>query len=261
MLRIRPDSRDKGPDGAGAPGRNAASLPDAEGGGRSPLPGANRIRVPPRDGLLRSGANSRTEIEEPRGRRVGRRFGTNPKSGRQSSRSRGRGYPQAMSPSAASRVAVVVMLVGASGSAVAAPTPKPSPPIHSATVSLSSVRAGARPVALRLVLTYEMQCGYPGPGPVTIDLPTQERVRSVVKLAQVLVDGHPARALAVSGHTVTVGLAPPPRINCMVIGVGRLTILLTRAAGLGNPLRAGSYTITAARASSEFSARFTIRPA
>ena len=106
-----------------------------------------------------------------------------------------------------------------------------------------------------------MQCGYPGPGPVLIDLPSQERVPRVLTPSQVLVDGHPARNVGIFGHRVSVGLAPLPRIICMVIGMGRLTILFTRAAGLGNPLRAGSYTITATRASSEFSARFTIRPA
>ena len=123
------------------------------------------------------------------------------------------------------------------------------------------MRSGARPVALTLVLTYEMQCGYPGPGPLTIDLPSEERVPGALVRSQVLVDGQPARSVSISGHAVTIGLAAPPRIMCMVIGMGRLTILLTRASGLGNPVRAGSYAITATRASSEFSASFAIRPA
>ena len=136
----------------------------------------------------------------------------------------------------------------------------PNPP-SAAVVSLSSVRAGARPVALKLVLAYEMQCGYPGPGPVRIVLPGQERVPGVLAPSQVLVDGQPARTVAISGHTVTVGLAPRPRITCDVIGPGRLTIVFTRAARFGNPARPGTYTIGVTRRAATFSARFTIRPA
>jgi hypothetical protein len=157
------------------------------------------------------------------------------------------------------RVAVALIFLGVSGSAVAALTPLPLR--SSATVSLSSVRAGARPVALTLVLSYEMQCGDPGPGPILINLPDQERVSRLLTPAEVLVDGRPAHTVGISGHTVSVGLAPLPRVICMVIGPGRLTILFTRAADLGNPRHSGSYTITATRASSAFSAPFTIRPA
>lgn len=162
-----------------------------------------------------------------------------------------------MSPKTFWLLALVSALLAACTSAAAAPTPLPS----SAAVILSSERAGARPVALTLKLTYEMQCGYPGPGPVLIDFPKQERVPGVLASSRVLVDGHRARAVGVSGHTVSVGLAPPPQIMCDVIGPGRLTILFTRAAGFGNPVRAGRYTITATRGTSAFSARFTIRPA
>jgi hypothetical protein len=130
---------------------------------------------------------------------------------------------------------------------------------RSAAISLSSALAGARPVALTLTLTYEMQCGYPGPGPVTIIFPRQERLPGTIAPQQVLVDGHPARTALVSGHVVSVGLAPPPPIMCDVIGPGHLTIRFSRAARLGNPLRAGSYTLTVSNDTARFSARYTIR--
>lgn len=167
------------------------------------------------------------------------------------------GYADVVFPRAARALAVAAITLGACGSAAALPGPLTS----SAAVSLSSSAAGARPVSLTLTLSYEMQCGYPGPGPVVIDLPAQERVPAALSPLRVLVDGHPAQTVAISGHKVTVGLAAPPQVTCMVIGMGRLTILFTRTAGLGNPARAGSYTVAATRASSQFAARFTIRPA
>jgi hypothetical protein len=45
-----------------------------------------------------------------------------------------------------------------------------------------------------------------------------------------------------------------------VIGPGRLTIRFSRAARLGNPPRAGNYTLTVSNGSTRFSARYTIRP-
>jgi len=132
---------------------------------------------------------------------------------------------------------------------------------QSASVTLSSAQAGARPVVLTLVLGYEMQCGYPGPGPVTIDLPAAERVPAQLAPSQVLVDGKPAPSVAIAGHAVSVGLAPPPQVMCDVIGPGKLTIEFGRAAGLGNPSRPGVYTLEAARGSAAFTARFTIRAA
>ena len=129
---------------------------------------------------------------------------------------------------------------------------------QAATVSLSSPRAGARAVALTLELEYDMQCGYPGPGPVVIELPAAERVPAALARSQVLLDGHPAVSIAISGHRVEIGLASEPRVICDEIGPGRLTILFSRAAGLGNPLRAGTYTVAVARASTALSAEFTI---
>ena len=56
-----------------------------------------------------------------------------------------------------------------------------------------------------------------------------------------------------------VALPPRPEVMCDVIGPGRLTIAFSRAAGLGNPAAAGSYTVTARRQAAAFAARFAIR--
>jgi len=48
---------------------------------------------------------------------------------------------------------------------------------------------------------------------------------------------------------------------CDVIGDGNLKLVFARAAGLGNPLRAGGYTLRATKGTSAFSAPFTIQAA
>jgi len=152
----------------------------------------------------------------------------------------------------------VVVLALLCGSAPAAGAPVPGR-VGFATVSLSSARAGAGPVVVTVELGYTMQCGYPGPGPVLVGFPRQVRVPSVLPPSRVLVDGRPAPTVAVSGRTVSVGLAPPPQVMCDVLGPGRLTIVFRRAAGFGNPVRAGNYAITVRRGTALFSAPFTIR--
>ena len=106
-----------------------------------------------------------------------------------------------------------------------------------------------------------MQCGYPGPGPVRVVRPAGERVPATIPGSAVLVNGKAAPAASVVGRAVGVTLPPSPRIMCDAIGPGRLTIVFTRAARLGNPLRAGSYVIVATRQTSSFVAQFTIRAA
>lgn len=131
------------------------------------------------------------------------------------------------------------------------------------TVALSSTLADVRPVRLTLVFSYMMQCGYPGAGPVTIVLPAAERLPARLARSVVLVDKRAARSVALAGQTITIALTPPPRIMCDVIGEGKLTVELTTAADIGNPLRAGTYTVrasTAAPQSGGFSASFTLRP-
>jgi hypothetical protein len=92
-----------------------------------------------------------------------------------------------------------------------------------------------------------------------VRFPPAEHVPRAIASTAVLVNGKPSVGVRVSGQTVSVALAPPPQVMCMVIGPGRLTIGFTRAAGLGNPMRPGSYKVTATRGAATFSAPFTIR--
>ncbi len=129
---------------------------------------------------------------------------------------------------------------------------------QSASGTISSHRAGTRPVTLTLKLGYEMQCGYPGPGPVVITFPAAWRLPATLGATPVLVNGKAAVSASVSGHRVTVGLAPRPQIMCDVIGPGTLTIQFTRGANLGSPLAAGTSVVTAQRASESFRVSFAI---
>lgn len=152
---------------------------------------------------------------------------------------------------------LVPALVAPALAVAAAAAQKPFPP--TLTLKLSSARAAARPIDLSLQLGYEMQCGYPGPGPVVLRFPAAEHVPASISRASVLVDGKAAPSVHVVGRAVSVGLAPAPQIMCDVIGPGRLRIELTRAAGLGNPANGGTYLLDAARGRASFSARFSIR--
>ena len=74
----------------------------------------------------------------------------------------------------------------------------------------------------------------------------------------VLVDGDPVAAKA-AGTRVTVAIAHQGVI-CDVLGPGTLRLVFTPRAGLGNPVRAGSYRVTATHARHSFSAVLRSRP-
>ena len=84
-------------------------------------------------------------------------------------------------------------------------------------------------------LRYEMQCGWPGPGTVTIRFPTAMAVPSAIPATSVLAEGKPAPSVVSRGRQETVRLPPRKGIMCDVIGPGRLTITFTRAARIGYP--------------------------
>jgi hypothetical protein len=131
--------------------------------------------------------------------------------------------------------------------------------VQTLAVSLSSHQPKARPVAVALTLHYEMQCGWPGPGSLTIRFPAAMVVPARIPPSSVLVDHKAASAVTVSGgDTVTVALPTRPRIMCDVIGPGTLTVSFDRAARFGNPNAAGSYVVRASRPSVSASGRVTI---
>jgi 1,6-anhydro-N-acetylmuramate kinase len=115
----------------------------------------------------------------------------------------------------------------------------------SAAIAASSVRHGAKPVALTYTLRYEMQCGSPGTGVLKLTFPAQVAVPQV-PAADVLLDGKTAPAVRRHGSTLQVSLPPQPQIMCDVIGMGTLTVTITKAAGFANPKAPGVYAFPVA---------------
>ncbi len=99
----------------------------------------------------------------------------------------------------------------------------------------------AQPAALTLQATFELQCGRVGQ--MTAGLPAAMGVRTPIAPGAVLVNGaHPA-SVRTSGHVVLVTMPPPQGVMCDSIGPARITLRFTKAAGLVNPRRAGSYAV------------------
>jgi hypothetical protein len=125
---------------------------------------------------------------------------------------------------------------------VVAPAALAAAPLQrSASVLTSSTIHGAKPVALTVTLTYEMQCGNPGRTPLTLTLPAAMTVPASISTNNVLLDGKPAKSVAVHGSRLVIAIEQPHFLTCDVIGLSSLKILITKKAGLGNPKTAGIY--------------------
>ena len=105
----------------------------------------------------------------------------------------------------------------------------------SASVTLSSPLAGARPVVLTLRMRYEMQCARPGPGPLVVTFPAGERLPAQIDAGDVLVDEGPPTNVRRSGRSVSIGLPARHGPLCDVIAPSVLTVVFDRGAQLGNP--------------------------
>jgi hypothetical protein len=132
------------------------------------------------------------------------------------------------------RVLAVLAALALAGSAAAAPM-QPA-----ASLAASTYTHGAKPVALTYKLTYEMQCGSPGKGPLILAFPAQVAVPSVAA-ADVLLNGKAAPAVKRQGSTLVVSLPAQPTIMCDSITMGTLTVTITNAAGFANPKTRGLY--------------------
>jgi hypothetical protein len=127
------------------------------------------------------------------------------------------------------------------------------------TVTASPRATGAHAVRLTLILRYEMQCSYPGAGPLVVTFPSavklpQRFAAGAVNLAKKPVAAH------VSGRRVTVTVPRHKGVLCDLIGPGSLTLTFTRAAKLANPARAGAYSFRATHAGQAFAAKLRIKP-
>jgi hypothetical protein len=135
--------------------------------------------------------------------------------------------------------------------------PTPNPPIalqepignttsgQGISASLSTKRAGARPVSVTLMLRYAMRCGRPGPGSLVVTFPSAERLPRRISAGSILLNNQKAPSVKRSGKEITIAFPAGSGMTCNVIGPGALKVVFTRAAQLGNPMQAGSYALVA----------------
>jgi hypothetical protein len=105
---------------------------------------------------------------------------------------------------------------------------------------------------LTLKLHFEMTCGRPGAGPVTVQLPA--KMQATPTLAVRI--GTVPTTEKVSGNQVTVQLPRPHGVTCMSITPGTLTLNL---AGVRNPASAGTYFVRAHLRDMAFTAQLAVR--
>jgi hypothetical protein len=128
-----------------------------------------------------------------------------------------------------------------------------------ATVTLSSTKAGARPVRLAIKLPAVLQCGYPRGGAVVVTLPQASRVPHAIGRAVVKVNGKLAGGVAVVHRSVTVAMPRPGGMLCDSITDGTMLVAIGAGANLVNPPQAGTYKITIKRGPASYAAPITIR--
>lgn len=130
----------------------------------------------------------------------------------------------------------------------------------SMSVAAAPRTAEAHRVRLTLTMRYEMQCGYPGEGPLVVTFPRAVTLPKRFATGTVRL-GKTAIAAKRHGRKVTVTIPPPTGTLCGVLGPGSLVLRFTRAAKLVNPAHAGSYRFKATHAEHDASAKLTIKPA
>ena len=137
--------------------------------------------------------------------------------------------------------------------------PIPLPRTGSALAASAPATAGARRVTLTLTMRYEMQCGWPGAGPLVVSLPAAMRVvPHTITRAVVRVDGKPPATVSVTGHVIVFTLPPRRGVTCMEIGPGALTVVFAPAAEIGNPKKPGAYPIAVRIGAHSFTARLRV---
>ena len=125
-----------------------------------------------------------------------------------------------------------------------------------AKITLSSQRADARPVSLRITIETSLQCGRPV-GTLTVKLPAQFAVPARIDASSVKYGPRAAAKVATSGHTIVV-TAARDKVTCHSIAFGPETMTFTQAARLGNPAKPGTYTVTVQRGIAAFRGTVTI---
>lgn len=128
------------------------------------------------------------------------------------------------------------------------------------TVTASPHVARAHSVRLTVTLRYEMQCGYPGAGPLVVTFPGSLKLPQRFAAGAVKLSGK-SIAGTVKGRRVTVTVPRHKGSLCDVMGPGTVTLTFTRAAELANPARAGSFSFGATHDGRAFTAKLVVKQA
>ena len=158
------------------------------------------------------------------------------------------------------------VFLAVTGTAVAAvPQPIGPPAVFdengTASIFVKPTAPAARPTTFSLSLSsYPLICGHTSAGTLVVTFPKAERLPAHLAVNAIRVSNGLARSASISGHTVRVSVAPPDAggVTCQSIRMGRLTLTFTRAAKLGNPNAAGTYTVTAKHGTATYAAKFQV---
>jgi hypothetical protein len=116
----------------------------------------------------------------------------------------------------------------------------------------------AHSVRLLVTLRYDMQCNYPGAGPLVVTFPSAMKVPHRFAAGTVKLAGKQIAA-TVNRRRVTVTVPPPSGTLCSLRGPGSVTLTFTRAAKLANPARPGSFGFKATHDGHAFTAKLAIK--
>lgn len=141
------------------------------------------------------------------------------------------------------------------GPTATAPT---SPIAPGATISLSSKKAGAKPVAVTIRIDAPLRCGIPFGLPVVVLLPRTSFVPRAIAGSTVLVNGKRSAKVTVSSRSVTVAVPAVHGMTCDSITDGREAVTFTSAAKLGNATKPGTYAVKIRRGTSTYAASVTL---
>jgi hypothetical protein len=143
--------------------------------------------------------------------------------------------------------------------AVLATSASAAMPVGAAAGVATPHTAGAKPARLKISLSLELRCAKPGPAAIVVSLPRAWRVPKTVARTAVWIDSSHPTAVTVSQQMLTLQPVAPTG-TCTVIGPAMVALKFPRAAKLGNPRRAGRYTVRASIGTQDFSARVSIKP-
>jgi hypothetical protein len=127
-----------------------------------------------------------------------------------------------------------------------------------ASVSLSSIHAGARPVALVVSFHTELQCGRLRRGALALTFPAAAQLPRTMHASAIAVQGKRPSSVKLANRTLSITMPRPTGVMCNVIAPGAVKILVSRAAQLGNPATAGVYKLAVHYGTETLEATLTI---